>query len=286
MLSKKARRQIRVRILGYNFISVVLIGIGMLGLVLIAGLLFIEMGPRERYYFPVVLSGLVIASAISKTLAIKITKARKVSDLVLLSRYNEVGQNTKILGLIPMVGVLRPTLYQAKMDCPNAFACGLNLFWLARLPILGSAIVISDELIELIRDKQQMQAILAHELGHIASLDIATASALALLNSILGLYLRLGIGWRILLGIEFLLVFPIWLVWKLLNSTLSQVRELVADLKSVLALGNATHLANALSQIAEFNEFPNAKSAFADLFLSHPRVQKRVQRLREIEGLK
>jgi Zn-dependent protease with chaperone function len=244
--------------------------------------LFFRIGPKEQYYFPVILVGLIVLLSCTKTIALNLTNAKKVENPVLLNWYNEVAPRVKLFGIIPLVGPFRPTLYHARMGCPNAFACGLNLFGLARLPFLGSAVVLSDELINMLSIKQQMQAVIAHELGHIVSFDVGISSALALLTSLFSFFYRAGWLLRVFIGVEFMILLPIILVWYLLRATLSQLRELVADLKAVLALGSVKPLIDAFSRIAEHDKFPSVKDSMSDLFLTHPKMKERTQRLREI----
>jgi Zn-dependent protease with chaperone function len=247
--------------------------------------LFFRVGPREQYYFPVVLVAFTALSCSSKYLAIKIYDCKPVEDAQLLSWYDEVAKNTKLFGFIPLNGVFRPTLYRTKMGCPNAFASGLNFLGLAQLPVIGSVVVLSDELINLLRSKGQMQAVMAHELGHITSFDVGISSALALLGSMFKVFLQTRWFFRLIIGVEIVLLLPIILVWILVRSGLSQVRELVADLKSVLSTGDCENLANAFSRIAEHDKFPAVSDSFSDLFLSHPKMKDRTLRLKEIGKL-
>jgi Zn-dependent protease with chaperone function len=282
-LTNSQKNLIYLRILGYNVLSFCYILIGFTILVVGAIFLFFRVGPKEQYYFPVIVVALVALLSCTKTIALNLTKAEKVEDLILLSWYDEVAVKVKLFGIIPLIGFLRPTLYHAKMGNPNAFACGLNLFGLAQLPFFGSAVVLSDELISMLSKKQQMQAVIAHELGHIVSFDVGISSGLALLGSLFSFFYRAGWLLRVFISVEFLILLPIILVWYILRATLSKLRELVADLKAVLAVDSVDPLIEAFSRIAEFDKFPSVKdSIMGDLFLSHPKMKDRTLRLREI----
>jgi Zn-dependent protease with chaperone function len=281
-LNKKQKNQIQLRILGYNLLSLCFILLGFSMLIVCLIVLFFRVGPREQYYFPVLLVGFLGLSCSSKTIAIKIYECTPIEDPLILSWYQEVAENTNLFGFIKLKGIFKPPLYRAKMGCPNAFASGLNFLGIAQLPVIGTVVVLSDELIVLLNSKNQLQAVMAHELGHITSFDVGISSALALLGSIFKLFARTGWFFRLVIGFEILLLLPIILVWLLLRSTLSQLRELVADLKSVQSTNDCEGLINAFSRIAEHDRFPAGDRLLGDLFLSHPKMKDRTLRLREI----
>ena len=285
-LNNRQKRAIFFRILGYNAISAFYVLVGVLITIFLLGLLFFRLGPREQYYFFAALFGIVVLLSASMPIIVLVFEAEVVEDLVLIKWYDEVASNTKIFGFIPLTGVFRPILYHAKMSCPNACSFGVNLFGLAKLPIFGSAIMLSDELLELYgNNKQQLQAVIAHELGHITSFDVGIVTGLAVLGSVSKLFYRSGLFLRVLIGFEFILLLPIWLAWKIIGSSLSQLRELVADLKSVQSTQNHNDLINALSRLAEHDKFASKQDPFSELFISHPLVKDRVDRLKEIGEL-
>jgi|YelNatPaOPRAMG01_1025707.scaffolds.fasta_scaffold33321_1 heat shock protein HtpX len=203
----------------------------------------------------------------------------------------------------------KPFVYIIPSDQPNAFATGRNPE--------HSSIAVTQGLIDMM-DRSELQAVVAHEMGHIKSHDIQTMTVVAVLLG--AIVLMSDWLWRIsfytprrrgkdlrgmfivlLVAIILSIVAPI--IAQIIAMTVSRQREYAADAASVEFTRNPLALANALEKLkAGFVPMKNAsrgtahmfivdplektmgdKEGFwADLLATHPPIEKRIARLRLI----
>jgi heat shock protein HtpX len=187
--------------------------------------------------------------------------------------------------LAAQAGVATPRLYLMVDGLPRACAAG-------RGP-RNSAIAVSRGLLQAM-PLSELEGVLAHELAHIRHRDVfvqsvAVATAAAIVEAS-----RIG-GW-----------FRRWLLFVLgpvasafVHLLLSPKREFEADRAGSLLLGSPHPLAAALvrldqaSDLVQFEGSPVAEPVYivnpfeqkglAGLFSTHPAVEERVKRLRELE---
>ena len=209
--------------------------------------------------------------------------------------------------LCAMADLPKPRIAVIDTPVPNAFATGRNP--------KHAAVAVTTGLWERL-DKREVEGVLAHELSHVANRDVAImtiASFFAMLAAMLtrfGLYAGMwGGGGRRDNNQGGL---PIWMIVMLVSivtyalsfiliRTISRYREYAADRGSALITGAPEYLMSALQKIASqmtlipqrdlrevegMNAFfivpTNVKSAAAELFMTHPPMEKRLARLAEI----
>jgi heat shock protein HtpX len=212
--------------------------------------------------------------------------------------------------LCAMADLPKPKIAIMDTPVPNAFATG-------RSP-KHAAVCVTTGLWDRLEPKE-IEGVLAHELSHIANRDVlimTVASFFAMLAALLtrvGLYSGLfgGFGgggnnrdnnngppiWLIITVVA-IVVYGISYV---LIRTISRYREYAADRGSALITGAPEYLMSALQKISSqmtlipnqdlravegmsalFIISPKIKSAFGELFMDHPPLEKRIAALSEI----
>jgi heat shock protein HtpX len=182
------------------------------------------------------------------------------------------------------LGVRAPGLYLIDDGFPRLFAVG-------RGPA-SSTIAISTGALHSLR-REELEAALAHELAHVRRRDVLTQTFVVLFATTLMELSRVG-GWfsRFLLYV----FAPIGAAF--VHVLLSPKRELQADALAAIATGTAHDLADALMRLdraAELVEFaaspateplypvdPFESEGIARMFKTHPPLEGRVRRLREL----
>src|SRR6266566_179767 len=207
--------------------------------------------------------------------------------------------------LCAMAGLPKPRIAIVDTDVPNAFATG-------RSP-KHAAVAVTNGLWKRL-DPPEVEAVLAHELSHIANRDVlvmTVASFFAMLAAILtrfGLYANMFGGggrrdnngppvWLIVMVVSIL----VYAISYILIRTISRYREYAADRGSALITGAPEYLMSALQKISsQMTLIPNrdlravegmsaffivparVKSAASELFMDHPPLEKRIAALAEI----
>ncbi len=189
-------------------------------------------------------------------------------------------------------GIAMPKVYVIPTESPNAFATGRN-------PNHAS-VAVTHGILALLND-EELEGVLAHELSHVRNRDILTSSIAATLAGAITILGRMafwfGGGRRRggLLGmLVMLLLAP--LAATLIQLWVSRTREYEADASGAHLTGNPYALASALEKISAVSRqvpllaSPNSAhlfiiapllsgESFANLFSTHPPVQKRIERL-------
>ena len=208
-----------------------------------------------------------------------------------------VVENLSIADGLPM-----PKVYIMDDPAPNAFATG-------RDPNHASVCVTSGLLN--IMDDKELEGVLAHELGYIKNYDIRVSMVAFALTAIISLLadviLQLtffGGGDReednqlfLILGIVAAILAPI--VATLIQLAVSRQREYLADATGALTTRYPEGLASALRKIQKtgsvakvqntstahlFFVNPLKAHSLANLFNTHPPIDKRIERLETMEG--
>lgn len=241
----------------------------------------------------------------SDKLALKMYKAQPVTREQLPRAYEVVERMTQRMGL-PM-----PKMYVIPTDSPNAFATGRNP--------KHASVAMTEGILKLLND-EELEGVLAHELGHVRNRDILTSSIAATLAGAITLVARLGY-WASLFGgygggsgqgnrerggiggLIMLIVAPIAAM--LIQLAVSRSREYEADATGAKTTGNPYALASALEKIDAYSKrLPMVASPsnahlfiaqpflgggmFTNLFSTHPPMAKRIERLigrKSVSGL-
>lgn len=231
----------------------------------------------------------------SDKLALAMYRAQPVTREQLPRVYEVVERMTGRLGL-PM-----PKIYVIPTESPNAFATGRNP--------KHASVAVTHGILDLLND-EELEGVLAHELGHVRNRDILTSSIAATLAGAITLLARMG-WWANLFGgygggsddrnrgggmggILMLILAPI--AATLIQLAVSRSREFEADATGARITGNPYALASALEKLDAYSKrLPMRASpstahlfivapllsgaSFANLFSTHPPIAKRIERL-------
>jgi heat shock protein HtpX len=231
----------------------------------------------------------------SDKLALAMYRAQPVTREELPRVYQVVERLTQRAGL-PM-----PKIYVIPTDSPNAFATGRNP--------KHASVAVTQGILNLLND-DELEGVLAHELGHVRNRDILTSSIAATLAGAITMLARMGY-WASLfggygdsrdrdrggggLGALFMLILaPI--AATLIQLAISRSREYEADATGAHITGNPYALASALEKLDAYSKrLPMQASPsnahlfivqplvsardFANLFSTHPPIPKRIERL-------
>ncbi|HZA14190.1 MAG TPA: zinc metalloprotease HtpX [Myxococcaceae bacterium] len=204
--------------------------------------------------------------------------------------------------LTQRAGLPMPKLYVIDMPAPNAFATG-------RSPA-KSAVAVTTGLLELM-DRRELEGVLAHELSHVNNRDTLISTVAATMAGVITWAVQslfwfgsaaLGRGddereeGGGLASLGLLLVAPI--AATLLQLAISRSREYGADAGAATLTGDPDALANALLKLQRGAEHlpydrapatahmfivnPLSGGGVLSLFATHPPIEERVRRLREM----
>src|SRR5918999_2178674 len=188
-----------------------------------------------------------------------------------------------------------PALYIIPQDQPNAFATGRNP--------KHSAVAVTRGITQLLSE-DELRGVIAHELAHIKHRDTLIASVAAAIGSAITYlgYMLLWVGGDdesplgLIGALAMVLLAPI--AATIIQLGISRQREYAADATGARISGSANALADALerlqagaqaipmkvNQAAEplYIVKPFSGGGFAALFSTHPPIEERVRRLREL----
>jgi heat shock protein HtpX len=189
-----------------------------------------------------------------------------------------------------------PKMYVIPTDSPNAFATGRN-------PEHAS-VAMTEGILNLLND-EELEGVLAHELGHVRNRDILISSVAATLAGAITMLARMGFWFGGMgdreernsggfMALLMLILAPI--AATLIQLAVSRSREYQADATGAQLTGNPYALANALRKLDAYSKrVPMQASpstahlfivapllggmSFANLFSTHPPIAKRIERL-------
>jgi len=230
----------------------------------------------------------------SDKIALMTYRAQPVTREQLPRVYEVVERITQRQGL-PM-----PKIYVIPTDSPNAFATGRN-------PSHAS-VAVTQGILNLL-DDEELEGVLAHELGHVRNRDILISSIAATLAGAITILARMaywgalfgGMGGRDRedrggggIGALFMLILAPFAAM-LIQLWVSRTREYSADETGAHFTGNPYALARALQKLDAYSKRvpmvaspssahlfivqPLIRMDFASLFSTHPPIRKRIERL-------
>lgn len=192
------------------------------------------------------------------------------------------------------MGIPMPRIYIANHMQPNAFATG-------RDP-KHSAVCVTQGLLQIL-NREQIRAVLAHELAHIKNRDVLIVTIASVIASAISSVAQLGFYFgededrNPITSILTIVIAPIAAL--ILQLAISRQREFTADETGAKAIGRPKDLADALVIIENvvmqipmnvspamsslFIQNPFTRSGIMELFSTHPSTESRVKRLLNIE---
>ncbi len=227
----------------------------------------------------------------SDKLALAAYRAKPVSREELPRVYNIVERLSQKIG-IPM-----PKIYVIPTDSPNAFATGRNP--------QHASVAVTHGILNLLND-EEMEGVLAHELGHVRNRDILISSIAATIAGAITYAAEMG-RWAMIFGgyerdddrggglSALLMLFVAPFAAMLIQLAVSRSREYQADQSGAHYTGNPYALASALQKLDAYSRrLPMAGTPstahlfiiqpllgmnFGNLFSTHPPIAKRIERL-------
>jgi heat shock protein HtpX len=230
----------------------------------------------------------------SDKLALSMYRAQPVTREQLPRAYEVVERLAAKQGL-PM-----PKIYVIPSESPNAFATGRNP--------KHASVAVTHGILQLL-DDEELEGVLAHELGHVRNRDILTSSVAATLAGAITMVARMGY-WASLFGgyggrdernrggglggLFMIILAPI--AASLIQLAISRSREYEADATGARETGNPYALARALQKLDDYSRripmqaSPTTAHLFivapllggggiANLFSTHPPIKERIRRL-------
>ncbi len=230
----------------------------------------------------------------SDKLALAMYGAKPVTREQLPRVYQVVERLTQRVNL-PM-----PKIYVIPTDSPNAFATGRNPN--------HATVAVTQGILNLLND-DELEGVLAHELGHVRNRDILTSSIAATLAGAITMLAHFA-RWGMILGgyggrddrerggggfgaLLMLLLAP--LAALLIQLWVSRTREFEADASGAHLTGNPYALASALEKLDAYSKrlpmqaspstahlfivAPMIGGGIAGLFSTHPPMAQRIERL-------
>jgi heat shock protein HtpX len=276
-----------------NIFKTTILLTGMTLLLMLAGRAF---GGQNGMFLALAFAAVMnfVAYFFSDKIALATYRAQPVTREDLPRVYNIVER------LAQKVNLPMPKVYLIPTDSPNAFATGRN-------PNHAS-VAVTQGILGLLND-EELEGVLAHELGHVRNRDILISSIAATLAGAIT-YLASIAKWGMIFGgmrgerddrsggglAAIAMIFLAPLAAMLIQLAVSRSREYGADDTGAHWTGNPYALASALSKIDAYSRrLPLVASpstahlfiiqpflggmSFANLFSTHPPTAKRIERL-------
>ncbi len=251
-------------------------------------------GGQNGMLIALVIAGVLnfVSYFFSDRLALAMYRARPVTREELPRAYQIVERLTQKIGL-PM-----PKIYVIPTESPNAFATGRN-------PAHAS-VAVTQGILSLLND-EELEGVLAHELGHVRNRDILISSIAATIAGAITYFADIA-RWGMIFGgyerddnnrggglgaIFMLFLAPVAAM--LIQLAVSRSREYQADETGAHFTGNPYALASALAKLDAYSKRvplvatpstahlfiiqPLLGMSFGSLFSTHPPIAKRIERL-------
>ena len=228
----------------------------------------------------------------SDKIALAMYRAQPVTREELPRAYDVVERLTARAGL-PM-----PKIYVIPTDSPNAFATGRNP--------QHASVAVTHGILNLLTD-EELEGVLAHELGHVRNRDILTSSIAATLAGAITILARMAFwfggsrddnnrGGGAIGAIAMMILAPIAAM--LIQMAISRSREYDADAASAKYVGSPYPLIGGLQKLESWSKRipmdaspstahmfiikPFTGQSLMKLFSTHPATEDRIARLEEM----
>jgi heat shock protein HtpX len=203
----------------------------------------------------------------------------------------------------------KPRIAVINTNMPNAFATGRGR--------RNSVVVVTTGIMDIL-DDEEMEGVIGHELTHIKNRDVLVITLASLFSTVawylmqFGFYGGMGYGYGYgsrdrNSGASMMIIIAVamltWVISFLIIRAISRYREFAADRGSAQITGKPVKLANALMKISgNMQRVPTkdlrqveglnaffiipalSGSSIGNLFSTHPPVEKRIQKLMEMEA--
>lgn len=203
--------------------------------------------------------------------------------------------------LVNKNGIPKPKVAVVNSDVPNAFATGKSP--------RSSLIAVTTGILGLL-DDEELEAVIGHELTHVRNRDVLVLTLASVFSTVAWYLAQFSFfggyqsrnrdsGYATIIVI--LVAIVTWVVSFLIIRAISRYREYSADRGGAIMTGRPDKLADALMKISgKMNKIPASElqkvqkmnaffiipalsgSSIANLFSTHPPVEKRVQKLKEM----
>jgi heat shock protein HtpX len=225
----------------------------------------------------------------SDKIALTMSRAKPISESEAPRLYQIVRE------LCTRAGLPMPRIYMIPVDQPNAFATGRNP--------KHAAVAVTRGIMQLLSE-DELRGVLGHELTHVKNYDILITSVAATIGAAIT-YLGYMLLWfgddnnsplGLIGTLAMVLLAP--LAATIIQLSISRQREFAADAGGAELTGNPESLASALLRLEEgakaapmevnqaaeplYIVKPFSGGGFANLFSTHPPIEERVRRLRQM----
>ena len=192
-----------------------------------------------------------------------------------------------------------PALYIIPEDQPNAFATGRDYE--------HAAVAVTEGLLNLLT-KEEVEAVIAHELSHIKHYDMLIGTVTATIAGAIAMLAQFGMFFgggdrdrpNLIITIALMLIMPI--AASLIQMTVSRNREFMADAGAAKMTGHPEWLQSGLAKLDNYargismhdadpqtahmfiiNPFTGKDMSFKQLFSTHPSTEQRIERLEALK---
>src|SRR5512145_1707126 len=200
-------------------------------------------------------------------------------------------------------GLPKPKVAMVNSPVPNAFATGKSP--------KSSLVAVTTGILDVL-DNDELEAVIGHELSHVRSRDVLVLTLASVFSTVAWYLVRFGMFGGLQTrnrntagtsAIVLLVAITTWVVSFLIIRAISRYREFSADRGGAIMTGKPDKLASALLKISgkikvippkelenvqKLNAFfiipALSGSSIANLFSTHPPVEKRVQKLMEMKS--
>jgi heat shock protein HtpX len=230
------------------------------------------------------------------------------SDQAVLKHYNAIpvdhnsasGLYNIVLKLTQKAELPMPALYIIPESQPNAFATGRDYE--------HAAVAVTEGLLDLLT-KEEVEAVIAHELSHIKHYDMLIGTVTATIAGAIAMLANFGMFFggdrdrpNPIVMIALMIIMP--LAATIIQMTVSRNREFMADEGAAKMTGHPEWLQSALAKLDNYargitlpeadpqsahmfiiNPFTGKDISLSQLFSTHPSTEARIERLEELKRL-